>query len=270
MSKEESSSIDVAAVFDVDATTTTGVIEMSLSSNAIDNNNNNNNNGENSKGGVLLLGVEEEEQPSVSPTTMMKAEYDGVIIASLLLDVKSIKVDPPEEETTKSAELLQLPLWLLCDKYKAEAMLRIIICVSLGSILTINDSMEEYKFIPHNSRYFIGWFASFLPIFYPKLVFAIMGMMPYDSTMMIFSCLITSFFFLICENYGRGWMTVAYSVDVLLMTTLFFGDTYQKTSGVSIIYGNDLQYCFFLLSISIFLLSLMFECSLLLFVTSCI
>ena len=85
--------------------------------------------------------------------------------------------------STTSKKPSPYPLYVQCDRFKVESLFRVALCCGLGSAFTVTPTQNGY--IPNEGKYLIGFFASFLPIFYPKLVFGILGMAPHDSTMMV-------------------------------------------------------------------------------------
>ena len=85
--------------------------------------------------------------------------------------------------STTSKTPAPYPLYVQCDRFKMESLFRVALCCGLGSTCTVTPNQNGY--IPNEGKYLIGFFASFLPIFYPKLVFGILGMAPHDSTMMV-------------------------------------------------------------------------------------
>ena len=85
--------------------------------------------------------------------------------------------------STTSKKPAPYPLYVQCDRFKMESLFRVALCCGLGRTCTGTPNQNGY--IPNEGKYLIGFFASFLPIFYPKLVFGILGMAPHDSTMMV-------------------------------------------------------------------------------------
>ena len=82
---------------------------------------------------------------------------------------------------TTTTTTTNYPVWLQCDWYKAESLVRVALASILGCTFTVWDRVEG-TYVPHTGKLMIGWFASFLPLFYPKLVYGICGIAPYDST----------------------------------------------------------------------------------------
>ena len=129
---------------------------------------------------------------------------------------------PPPPPTTT------YPLWLICDRWKAENLLRIALCCGFSCALSVTPPQTEG--IPQDNKLLIGVFGSFLSLVYPKLVFTLLGVAPYFFTMMVVSCGTTTVFFLVAEQYGQTWMVVTYSGYILTMSVLLYGTAYQHTS----------------------------------------
>ena len=132
---------------------------------------------------------------------------------------------PPPPTTTTTTTY---PLWLICDRWKAENLLRIALCCGFSCALSVTP--PQTVCIPQDNKLLIGVFGSFLSLVYPKLVFTLLGVAPYFFTMMVVSCGTTTVFFLVAEQYGQAWMVVTYSGYILTMSVLLYGTAYQLTS----------------------------------------
>lgn len=118
---------------------------------------------------------------------------------------------------------------LHADCFRLESIARFGATCLVGVGLSVSTNWMP-NVIPPSSCYLVGLWSVLVGTGFPRLLFALLGGMP---PLLLVSMLAVAFAvaILACAWVSTGFMVAAYALHVLLMTSLFFGDQYARTSG---------------------------------------
>ena len=131
----------------------------------------------------------------------------------------------PRRQQPAPSTTTPYPLWLSCDRWKAENLFRIAVCCGCSCALSV---LPPDSGVPQDLKLLIGVFGAFLSNVYPKLVYTLLGVAPYFLTMMVLCCGTTTGLFVVAARYGQAWMIVAYSGYILALSVLLLGGTAEQ------------------------------------------